>query len=338
MDFLITELSPEQRAQLQASENAMLALRTSQAQAKRDCYYWEWGTSEGHPCLVSVGKPEESTMLHSADRDLEVIRVRQRQRFEAARENLHQAMIDHDRAVDANRQLQLGSAEPMAVAILKALQEVDVLKFHRVIGTHALFAYESAAGVFFDSDSTATQDIDLLWNRQSKIQFRTAMDQYRPAISMIDVLRIADPSFRRSEENKESAVNDDSFAVDFLREEEKPKPELKDRQVESMSDADEDIMPVVAQDSEKFMQGQLFERVVISYHGEMAMMPTVDPVIFAHFKQVMSRSAERDALKVQRDATQSRAVVHLLNRGLLKSALTPERIQAYRVEGLNIPA
>lgn len=226
----------------------------------------------------------------------------------------------------------------MAVAILNALQQADVLKYHRVIGTHALFAYESAACVFFDSDSTATQDIDLLWNRKSKIQFRTAMDQYRPEISMLDVLRIADQSFRRNEENKESAINDDSFAVDFLREEDKPKPELKDRQVVLMSDEDRDIMPVVAKDSEKFMQGQLFEKVVISYRGEMALMPTVDPVIFAHFKQIMSRSTERETMKIQRDATQAQAVVHLLNKGLLKSALTPEIIRAYRVEGLNIPA
>lgn len=338
MDFLFTELTPEQRTQLQASERVMLTLRDCQATAKRDCYYWEWSTSGGLPCLVSVGKLNETRMLPTADRDLAVIRERQRLRFDSARHALDQAMIDHESAIEANRELKVGSAEPMAVAILKALQEVDVLKFHRVIGTHALFAYESAAGVFFDSDSTATQDIDLLWNRQRKIEFRTAMDQYQPDISMIDVLRKADPSFRRSEDNKESAVNDDSFAVDFLREDDKPKPETKDRQVVSMSDTVLDIMPVVAQDSEKFMQGQLFEKVVISYRGDMAMMPTVDPVIFAHFKQGMSRSASRDTMKTQRDATQAQAVVHLLNRGLLKSALHPEAIHAYRVDGLNIPS
>ena len=338
MDFLITELTPEQRTQLQVSERAMLALRTSMTAAKRNCFYWDWSTSGLQPCLVSVGKPIETTLLPSAGRDLEMIRTSQRQRFDSARHTLHQAMTDHDQAVDANQQLQLGNAEPMAVAILNALQEVDVLKFHRVIGTHALFAYESAAGVSFDSSSTATQDIDLLWNRQSKIEFRTAMNLYQSEISMIEVLRKADPTFRRNEENKESAVNDDSFAVDFLREDDNPKPELKDRQVVSMSDADQDILPVVAQDSEKFMQGQIFEKVVISYRGDMALMPTVDPVIFAHFKQGMSKSASRDTMKTLRDATQAEAVVHLLNRGLLKSALSPEASRAYQVEGLKIPA
>lgn len=338
MDFVITELTAAQREQLQVSERVMLALRTSMATAKRDCFYWEWTTIGGHPCLVSVGKPIETTVQQAAGRDLEKIRASQRLRFDTAQHTLHQAKADYDLAVQANQQLQLGSAEPMAVAILRALQEVDVLKFHRVIGTHALFAYESAAGVSFDSGNTSTQDIDLLWNRQRKIEFRSAMNQYQPDISMIDVLRIADPSFRRSEENKETAVNDDIFSVDFLREDDKPKPEMKDRQVVSMSDADQDILPVVAQDSEKFMQGQLFEKVVISYRGEMALMPTVDPVIFAHFKQGMSKSASRDTIKTQRDATQAKAVVHLLNSGLLKSALSPAAIHAYQVEGLNIPA
>ena len=337
MDFLINEFNDHQRTQLEASKKALLALRESQTTATRNNYYYEWSTENGCPCLVSVGKQSEIKILPAASHDLEVIRASQLQRFHEARQTLHQAMIAHDQAVEANRQLALGNADPMAIGILKALQEVDVLRFHRVIGTHALFAYESAAGVFFDTDSTATQDIDLLWNRQSKIEFRTSMDKYSPEISMIDVLRIADPTFRRSEVNLESAINDSDFAVDFLREDDKPVPETKDRQVVLMSNEEGDVIPVVGKDSEKFMQGSVFESVVISIMGDMAMMPTVDPVIFAHFKQVMSKSDERDTMKVHRDATQAQAVVHLLNSGLLKSALPQKIIQSYNVEGLKMP-
>ena len=44
------------------------------------------------------------------------------------------------------------------------------------MGTHALYAYEAAAGVRFSTDVTATEDIDLLFDARASLVFQTDLD------------------------------------------------------------------------------------------------------------------------------------------------------------------
>ncbi|KGG87411.1 hypothetical protein P245_20325 [Comamonas thiooxydans] len=337
-DWYITEFTAEQKEQQQRAETVMLNLRECQRVASRDNYYWEFSAEGGKVCLVSRGKVTPSTLHSSPNRDLDVIHRKQWAKYESAINNLQAAEKSYLEVVEENKDFGIGSAEPIAIQILNKLHDYGVLHFHRVIGTHALFAYQSAAGVTFDDGNTSTQDIDMLWNRKQRMEFRRVLDGVHPQISMIEVLQTVDESFQRSEENSESAINADSFSVDFLRMEDKPRPETKDLQAVCMSDTAVDVMPVVAVGSEIFMRGQPFEKVVISYTGEMCLMPTIDPVIFAHFKQRMAVSADRDPRKINRDRTQSEAVVSLLNGGLLKTTLTAEDLRGFPVEGLVLPA
>ncbi|MET0964680.1 MAG: GSU2403 family nucleotidyltransferase fold protein [Noviherbaspirillum sp.] len=58
--------------------------------------------------------------------------------------------------------------------------------------------------------------------------------------------------------------------------------------------------------------------MVVSASGRMALMQTIDPVIFVDFKRwVASEAPERPALKRRRDANQAAIVEALLNEGLL---------------------
>lgn len=337
-DWYIIEFDADQRAQQQRADQVMRNLRECQRVAARDSFYWEFSSQRGKVCLVSKGKSTPRTLHSSPANDLALIQSRQWEKYDSARTNLLAAEQVYLDVVEENKNLKIGSAEPIAIQILNKLHDFGVLHFHRVIGTHALFAYQSAAGVIFDSGNTSTQDIDMLWNRQQRMAFRSVLDGVQQDISMIEVLQTVDETFYRSEENYESAKNADEFAVDFLRMEDKPRPETKDLQAVSMSDTGGDVMPVVAVGSEIFMRGQPFEKVVISYTGEMCLMPTIDPVIFAHFKQRMAASADRDPRKINRDRTQSEAVVSLLNGGLLKTTLTAEDLRGFPVEGLVLPA
>jgi hypothetical protein len=146
----------------------------------------------------------------------------------AALERLHD---DHrDRRTDAMSMLATCTSElrqselqnvaagvsrvpPLVIRILDSLRLHGLLDYYRVIGTYALFAYEAAAKVVLSDDTTATNDVDLLWDVQARLSFVARFTD--PPSSMIDVLRAADPSFERNEDQKESAINSAGFSVDF---------------------------------------------------------------------------------------------------------------------------
>ena len=74
----------------------------------------------------------------------------------------------------------------------------------------------------------------------------------------------------------------------------------------------------------------LFEHLVISAAGRMALMRTIDPAVFVSFKRWMAENAQnRPEPKRRRDVRQADIVEGLLREGLLQTqvpsaALVPE--------------
>lgn len=209
-----------------------------------------------------------------------------------------------------------GAARVPAVVIkvLEAFWARDLMDFFTVIGTHALYAYEAAARVTFDPATTATHDVDLLMDVQQRMKLLPIVE--RQDISILDVLREADPSFERMEEQKESAMNATGFIVDFLRREE-PKP-VGD--AFSASGKEGDVYPVQAPRSQQFLNSPRFEHIVIGADGRMTVMRTIDPRTFVDFKLWMSDQPTREFIKRARDRQQALAVQSLLDAGRLRSA------------------
>ena len=200
----------------------------------------------------------------------------------------------------------------VVISILEVLWGRNLMDFYRVIGTHALYAYESAANVRFDPPTMATNDVDLLWDVQKRVKFLELME--RENLSMIDVLRMADPTFRRDEENKESAINDVSFSVDFLRRD-TPEP---DPDAFPISGKEGDVFPVKAQRAQLFLNARVFEQPIVGLDGRMTIMRTINPQTFVEFKRWMSERPSRDFIKRGRDRRQAEAVQQLIDEGRLK--------------------
>jgi len=181
-----------------------------------------------------------------------------------------------------------------------------------VVGTHALYAYEAAAGVRIVPGALATRDVDLLWDARRRMQFITDLE--RIDTSMLGVLQRVDPSFRRKELHNETAVNDRGFEVDFLRR----MPVDGDPHPFRFSDDEGDLWPVQAARASVLTEAPRFEHVVISVTGRMALMTTIAPGAFVAFKRWMAASApQRQPLKRRRDALQADIVQSLLDEGLL---------------------
>ena len=215
-----------------------------------------------------------------------------------------------------NRALKAGRTPEIVVALLNAVREAGLEAHFVVVGTHALYAYETAAGVRIVPGALATQDVDLLWDARKRLQF--VVDLARDAGSVLTVLKRVDSSFRRKTEEgqNESAVNDKGFEVDFIRRE----VEDGDPHPFRFSEDEEDLWPVRAQRAALLAQSPVFVHPVISATGRMASMRTVDPQTFVAFKQWMAEQAQnREPVKRRRDLYQAKIVQELMDKGLLVS-------------------
>ena len=229
-------------------------------------------------------------------------------------DSLTTALIETQRQ---NKALKAGRTPETVVSVLNAVREAGLEAHFIVVGTHALYAYEAAAGVRIVPGALATQDVDLLWDARKRVQI--VIDLGKDAGSTLAVLKRADPSFRRKsdEEQNESAINDKGFEVDFIRREAEdgdPHPFL-------FSADEEDLWPVRAKRASVLTQSPVFVHPVISATGKMATMRTVDPPTFVVFKRWMAEHAQnREPIKRRRDLLQAQVVQELLDKGPVSTA------------------
>ncbi len=211
-----------------------------------------------------------------------------------------------------NKALKAGRTPSLVVGVLQALEDAGLSEHFTVVGTHALYAYETAAGVRIVQGALATQDIDLLWDARKRVQFMTELE--RLDASMLDVLKRADRSFERKAGQNETAINARGFEVDFLR-----RQPIEDDPHPFRFSADEgDLWPVQAARASVLTSAPRFEHAVISVSGRMVLMRTVAPSAFVEFKRWMAESAlQREAAKRRRDRLQADIVQELLEQKLL---------------------
>jgi hypothetical protein len=222
-------------------------------------------------------------------------------------DGLKEALVRQKRM---NRALRVGRVDPIIVGILNRLAATNLGEHFRVVGTHALYAYESAAGVIFEPDAVATRDIDLLWDVRKRLAFATTLK--RLDSSMLGVLQKVDPTFRIRNSQKYTAVNKDGFEVDIIRREQV----AGDPHPIRLSEDENDFWVAQAPQAQKLLDSPLFSAVIVASNGEMARMNTIDPATFARFKQWMSSLPERDPLKRRRDGLQARLVEQVLREYL----------------------
>ena len=209
-----------------------------------------------------------------------------------------------------NRALRVGRLDPLVVALLARLASTGLSKHFRVVGTHALYAYEAAAGVRMDAQTVATRDIDLLWDTRKRIIFSTQLA--RVSSSMLGVLQKVDRTFRIRKSQKYTAVNKDGFEVDIIRREQVE----GDPHPIGLSEEEDDFWAAQARRANVLLDSPGFSSVIVASNGSMARMNTVHPATFVAFKRWMSTQVEREAMKRRRDALQADAVQELLEKYL----------------------
>lgn len=276
----------------------------AEAAAVRGGMYWHKGpvTAPESMYLVRTSASGSEKSLGPRSPESEAIYAsfqRRKQMAEERRDGLKEALVKHQRM---NRALRVGRVSPLIVDILNRLSATNLNQHFRVVGTHALYAYESAAGITFEDDAVATRDIDLLWDVRKRVSFATALRQVDN--SMLGVLKKVDPTFRIRDSQKYTAVNKDGFEVDIIRRElasDDPHPIR-------LSDDEDDFWVAQAPRAQELMDMPSFSAVIVATNGAMARMNTVAPMAFARFKKWMSALPGRDPIKRRRDALQAKLV------------------------------
>jgi hypothetical protein len=229
--------------------------------------------------------------------------------IESRLKSLHSELISAQRL---NKAVRAGRVPPMVVSVLQAIEDAGLGEHFVVVGTHALYAYETAAGVRIVPGALATQDVNLLWNARRRVQFTT--DLAKLDTSVLAILQRVDKSFERKAEQSFTAINEKGFEVDFLRRQ----PEGEDPHPFQISTKGDDLCPVQARRAGVLTNAPRFEHVVVSTTGRMALMRTVSPGVFVDFKTWLAQHApEREPLKRRRDLHQAQIVQALLAEKLL---------------------
>lgn len=285
-----------------------------QAQARQYTGGMYWKRQQGYQYLVKTAPDNRQQRIGPRTPETERIFdefTARKSVVEARLKSLKDALTDAERM---NKALKAGRVPSIVVAVLQSVENAGLGEHFTVVGTHALYAYETAAGVRIAPGALATQDVDLLWDARRRVRFIT--DLGRLDLSMLQVLQLADPTFQRKEGQNETAINARGFEVDFLRRQ----PEGDDPHPFRFSSDEDDLWPVQALRASVLTNAPRFDYVVISATGRMALMRTIAPEAFVEFKRWLAEKApQRPESKRQRDRRQAAIVQALLDEGLLVS-------------------
>ncbi|MBF0120306.1 MAG: nucleotidyltransferase domain-containing protein [Desulfobacterales bacterium] len=175
-----------------------------------------------------------------------------------------------------------------------------------VIGTNAIYAYEAAAGVFFESHFMATRDMDILWDIRPKLTL--AVDNTMNQEGLIGLLRRSDKSFELSCTDSFRAINKEGFMVDLIKAE--PRPIFKQEPTQMGNSYD--LKAVEIKNLQWLLSSPKFSHIVIGDDGYPASIAVPDPRAFALHKLWISKQDDREPIKKKRDFAQAVAVAKLI--------------------------
>jgi hypothetical protein len=270
-----------------------------------------WVTAKGTEYLARTTPAGAQTGLGRRDDRTEKIHTEFHERKANAEERVARLRDQLKAHVRMNRALRVGRMPAIAVRVLARLHQAGLDPFLRTVGTHAMFAYETAAGVRLPSEVMTTLDIDLLSDARRRMQFAAALDAEAP--TMLELLRKVDKTFSIDQHQRYTLVNDQGFQIDFLR---RMQAEDNDHPIKLGRPEEDDVYVVQARRAEQLMSAPRFSEIVVATTGEMARMDTIHPAAFRDFKRWMARQPDREALKRRRDLLQADAVDQMLQERL----------------------
>jgi hypothetical protein len=211
--------------------------------------------------------------------------------------------------------------EPV-IRILKRLATGDLAGAPlMVIDTHALHAFEFAAGVFIDTPRDSP-----FWAGAAQGLTLAAAAEVGPD-QFLGRLRQADRSFQALPGQGFAAVNKTGFRVKLLR-----PPTARSPQRLMVKDPPGGAAPAESGDLASLMGAPKFSQVVIGRRGDPVTMVVPDPRALALHKLWLSVQKDRGPVKQTRDGRQAAALAELILRYLPQYHFFSAELQRFPVE------
>lgn len=314
----LRDIGEEARRQYIDARSLFTALEETERRSPkyRGGMYWKKHARTGIEYLMRTQPDNSQTSLGSRSPETETIY----ERFTTGKgehvSRLQDLRTEMEVQQRINRALHVGRAPQILIDILTVFSRAGISDHFRVVGTHALYAYEAAAGVRIERRvALETRDVDLLWAIGRKIKFQTRLKH--SAASLIDLLRKVDKTFQVREDQRHTAVNSKGFEIDiiwpFVPEDEQVVPKENPSR---MTDAEDDLQAIRAPTAGILQGAAPFDAVIVSTAGRMARMHTITPLEFVRVKRWLAEAPERDIMKRGRDALQADIIEKLVQEYL----------------------
>lgn len=314
MDTDLIPLTEDQLRQYIDAESAYRAWEQAHHAASQVRGSMFWRQDRGHEYLVRSSATARQTRLGARSPETEAMYARFTERKSALQARVQTLRDTVERHERLNRALRVGRCPAIVVAILQRFEQYGLTEQLLTVGTHALYAYEAAAGVRIAPQALATQDVDVLFDTRQRVSFLSRLQE--ADMAFIDVLRKADKSFEVRDDQLQTAVNAQGFEVDVIRRDARD----GDPHPLRMSHKEHDLWAVQVGTGAQMVSAARFSQVVVASNGAMARMHTLAPEAFVRLKRGLARRASRDPLKRPKDALQARIVQGMLDSGRLVAA------------------
>ncbi|MFT5431751.1 MAG: hypothetical protein ACI9OJ_002449 [Myxococcota bacterium] len=309
--FQFNELRAEQRRQLVDARQVFSAWQLADGTFRRRfAGSMRWLNRKGRDYLHrKVGNRERSLGLRSPETEAQHDSFRAGR--DTARTELKRLTARLDEMAPVNRALGLGRIPRLPARILRRLNTADLLGSHiLLVGTNALFSYESRAGVLLEAGLLATGDADRLWDARQRMALLLP-DVRRQGI--LGLLQKTDRSFKTRSPRDYRAYNADGYWVDLIRPEDRNFFRTS-RTTVGENDADLHGAPIGG--LRWLVNVPRFEEIAIAEDGYPVRLVSPDPRAFALHKLWLSAKDDRDPAKRPRDVQQADMVAQLCTRYL----------------------
>ena len=138
--------------------------RRVQVQARRYEGGMYWKRQDSYEYLVRTSRNNRQHRIGPRTPDNEKVYTEFTKDKLATEERLRSLRAALTEAERMNKALKAGRTPALVVTLLQTLEDAGLSRHFTVVGTHALYAYETAAGVRIVQGALATQDVDLLWD------------------------------------------------------------------------------------------------------------------------------------------------------------------------------
>lgn len=293
-------LSNQQRLHLVNTEQLFENYREALGHAGSHAYGMRWKTVRGVDYLFRESdRRGNGKLLGRRSAETEAILQAFAGGKAAAADRVAGIRVRLDEQARLNKALRLGRVPRVVARILRQLDAAGLGEAFTVLGTQALYAYESAAGVQFLLELLASGDVDLLFDARRKI---TLVSGKLEGEGLLGLLKKADRSFQCIRKRGFRAANAGQFMVDLII---APRPM---QQAEPVSFGADDLVAAEVPGLQWLINAPKLRVVAVDEDGWPVPLRVPDPRAFALHKAWLSGRADREPVKKPRDLAQARAV------------------------------